>query len=58
MNLYNNFVFAIRMQDGWNALHLVAQEGKADVARILIEAQAKINLQTKVYTIFKQLAKG
>ena len=36
---------------GWAALHLAAQEGKVDVVRlILTEAQALINIQTKVHS--------
>ena len=39
-------------QDGWTALHLAAQEGKVDVLRLLVtEAQALVNIQTKVYTL-------
>ena len=38
-------------QDVWTALHLAAQEGKVDVARELIKAGAKINLQTVVTAI-------
>ena len=37
-------------QDGWTALHLAAQEGKVDVARLLTEAQAQVNIQIEVYT--------
>ena len=47
ITLYNLTVF---LQDGWTALHLAAQEGKDDVGRLLIGAQAKIALQTEVYT--------
>ena len=36
-------------QNGWAALHLAAQEGRADVVRLLAEAGANINFQTKVY---------
>ena len=35
-------------QDGWTALHLAAQEGKVDVVRLLTEAQAQVNIRTKV----------
>ena len=35
-------------QDGWTALHLAAQEGKVDVVKLLTDAQAQINIQTKV----------
>ena len=35
-------------QDDWTALHLAAQEGRVDVARLLIEAKANINLLTEV----------
>ena len=38
-------------QDGWTALHLAAQEGKVDVLRLLLtEAQALVNIQTKVHS--------
>ena len=38
-------------QDGWTALHLAAHEGKVDVVRLLLtEAQALINIQTKVHS--------
>ena len=37
-------------QDGWTALHMAAQEGKVDVVRLLTEAQALVNIQTKVCT--------
>ena len=32
------------------ALHYAAQEGKVDVVRLLIEAWAQLNIQTKVYS--------
>ena len=35
-------------QDGWTALHLAAQEGKVDVMKLLTEAQAQVNIRTKV----------
>lgn len=37
-------------QNGWTALHLAAQGGRAEVVRLLAEAKAQINLQTEVYT--------
>ena len=37
-------------QDGWTALHAAAKKGKVDVVRLLIEAQALVNIQTKVHT--------
>ena len=40
----------VSTQDGWTALHLAAQEGKVDVARLLLtEAQALVNIQIKVH---------
>ena len=40
-------------QEGRTALHLAAQEGKVDVVRrLLTEAQALVNIQTKVHTPF------
>ena len=48
-------------QDGWTALHLAAHEGKVDVVRLLTEAKAQVNLQTKVivcvYIIYTQSCK-
>ena len=38
-------------QDGWTALHLAAQEGKVDVVRLLIDAEAQVNIQTEVHTL-------
>ena len=35
-------------QDGWTALHLASQEGHINVVRVLIEASAHVNQQTKV----------
>ena len=35
--------------DGWTALHLTFQEGKVHVIRLLTEAKAHINIQTKVH---------
>ena len=41
----------VSSQDGWTALHLAAQEGKVDVVRLLLtEAQALVNIQTKVHS--------
>lgn len=37
-------------QDGWTALHLAAQEGRIDVVRLLIEAQAQVNVQSEVHS--------
>ena len=38
-------------QNGWTALHLAALEGKVDVVRLLLtEAQALVNIQTKVHS--------
>ena len=42
-------------QDGWTALHLAAQEGKLDVVRLLTEAQAPVNIQTKVSMMYYTL---
>ena len=41
----------VSSQDGWTALHLAAHEGKVDVVRLLLtEAQALVNIQTKVHS--------
>ena len=48
-------------QDDWTALHLAAQEVKIDVVRLLINAEAHVNIQTEVraksvsYTQQKQI---
>ena len=34
-------------QDGWTALHAAALAGKVYVVRLLTEAQALVNIQTK-----------
>ena len=39
------------LQGGWTALHLAAHEGKVDVVRLLTEAKAHVNMQTKVHTL-------
>ena len=38
-------------QDGGTALHMAAQEGKVDVVRLLIDAEAQVNIQTEVHTL-------
>ena len=41
----------VSSQNGGTALHLAAQEGKVDVVRLLLtEAQALVNIQTKVHS--------
>ena len=45
--VYDHFL-CFRSQDGWTALHLAAQEGKVDVVRLLTDAKAHVNMQTKV----------
>ena len=45
---HGEFIVCFCAQDGWTALHLAAQEGKVDVVRLLTEAQARVNIQTKV----------
>ena len=41
----------VSSQDGWTALHLAAHNGKVDVVRLLLtEAQALVNIQTKVHS--------
>ena len=39
-------------QVGRTALHLAAREGKVNVVRLLTEAQAQINIQTVVHTLY------
>ena len=36
------------MQNNWTALHLAAQKGIVDVVKLLTEAKAQVNIQTKV----------
>ena len=36
------------LQDGWTALHKASQEGQVDVVLVLIEANARVNQQSKV----------
>ena len=43
----------LNSQAGWTALHLAAQGGKVGVVRLLTEAEAQVNMQTEVYTLFK-----
>ena len=38
-------------QNGVTALYLAAQEGKVDVVRLLIDAEAQVNIQTEVHTL-------
>ena len=38
----------IPVQDGWTALHLTSQDGHANVVRVLIEANARVNQRSKV----------
>ena len=45
-------------QDGVTALSLAAQEGKVEVVRVLIEAKALVNLQTKVHVYTVQTMEG
>ena len=41
----------VSTQDGWTALHMAAQGGKVDVARLLLtEAPALVNIQTEVHS--------
>ena len=40
------------LQDGATALHLAAQEGKADVVRLLTEAGAQLDIQTTNVSFF------
>ena len=39
-------------QDGQTALHMAAHEGKVDVVRLLTEAEAQVNIRTKVKEMF------
>ena len=39
----------LSLQDGWTALHVAAAEGRVDVARLLTESQAQVNIQTEVH---------
>ena len=35
-------------QNGWTALQMAAQEGRVDVVKVLIDAQADVNIQHEV----------
>ena len=50
VTMSNWLVTCVYPQDGWTALHLAAQGGKIDVIKLLIEAEAYVNMQSKVYT--------
>ena len=39
-------------QDGATALHLAAQEGTVDVVKLLIDAEAQVNIQAEVHTLY------
>ena len=39
----------LSLQDGWTALHVAAEKGRVDVARLLTESQAQVNIQTEVH---------
>ena len=55
MSLYTAVLGAVTVclcpQNGVTALHLAAQEGKVDVVRLLTEAQAQVNIRTKVWEL-------
>ena len=55
MLLHNNtscmYVATLTAQDGATALHLAAQEGKVDVVRLLLDAEAQVNIQAEVHTL-------
>lgn len=36
------------LQNGFNALHIAAQEGKVNVVKLLSEAMAHVNIETEV----------
>ena len=45
---------SISLQLGATALHVAAQEGRADVVRLLTEAQALLNIHKTVYGKFSE----
>ena len=45
---HHNHCYVSEFQNGWTALHLASQEGHVAVVRLLIEAHAVINQQSKV----------
>ena len=49
--MYITTLTVLYPQKGATALHLAAQEGKVDVVRLLIDAEAQVNTQTKVHTL-------
>ena len=42
-------------QRGWTALHLAAQEGNIDVAKLLIDAKAQVNIQEEVCALTQHI---
>ena len=56
--LHNTFLYSATIltlclcpQNGFTALHMAAQEGKVDVVRLLIDAEAHIDMQINVYHV-------
>ena len=47
-NVLGNNILYIQ-QYGHTALYLAAGEGKVDVVRLLIDAEAQVNIQTEVH---------
>ena len=50
VHVYVNGKLTFHSQNGVTALHIAAEEGKVDVARLLIEAKAHVNKKSKVAT--------
>ena len=48
----DHFATCLCLQNGVTALHLAASVGQVAVVRLLIEAQAKVNIQTEVFKYF------
>ena len=48
----NNRMTIVHVQDGFSALHLAAQHGRADVVRVITEALAHVDIKTKVKCTF------
>ena len=50
-NVYVHCNSVLCLQDGTTALHMAAEQGRVDVVRLLIDAEAQVNIQAKVHTL-------
>ena len=47
-NIYHLIMYSIRYQKGFSVLYLAANDGNTDVAKMLIDGGADVNLRDKV----------